>query len=37
MPKSFEEEMKFLEQVGPVQWRINKGFVPNMNVKKYFF
>lgn len=30
--RTFEDEMKFLEQTGPVQWRVKPGFVPNMRV-----
>lgn len=37
MPRSFDEEMQFVEKTGPVQWRIKKEFVPNMNVEGVFY
>ncbi|KAK0425348.1 hypothetical protein QR680_009154 [Steinernema hermaphroditum] len=37
MPRTYEEELKFIERVSPVQFRIKKGFVPNMNVEGTFF
>ena len=35
MPRSFEEEMKFLERVSPYCFRIKKDFVPNMKVSNF--
>ncbi|KRZ06390.1 tRNA-splicing ligase RtcB -like protein [Trichinella zimbabwensis] len=34
MIRSFEEEKKYIEQVGPLLWRVKKGFVPNMRASK---
>jgi len=36
MVRSFDEEMKFLDKVTPVCWKIKQGFVPNMNVRLIF-
>ncbi|EGC28523.1 hypothetical protein DICPUDRAFT_90903 [Dictyostelium purpureum] len=30
--RSFEEELKFIEKIDSVRYRVKKGFVPNMNV-----
>ena len=30
--RTYEEEKAFLKQVAPCEWRINQGFVQNMNV-----
>ncbi len=35
MSKSFEEESKFIEQVGKVCYKIKPGFVPNIKVTKF--
>eukprot|EP01112_Ceratiomyxa_fruticulosa_P018462 TRINITY_DN589_c0_g3_i2.p1 TRINITY_DN589_c0_g3~~TRINITY_DN589_c0_g3_i2.p1 ORF type:complete len:507 (-),score=83.70 TRINITY_DN589_c0_g3_i2:206-1726(-) len=35
--RSYDEENKFIEKVGPVTYRIKKGFVPNMNVEGKVF
>eukprot|EP00055_Hartaetosiga_balthica_P000970 m.137932 g.137932 ORF g.137932 m.137932 type:complete len:519 (+) comp12679_c0_seq1:32-1588(+) len=35
--RTFEEEMKYLEQIDEVCWRIKKGFVPNMRVEGRVF
>ncbi len=32
MPRTYEEELKFIERINSYSWRIKKGFVPNMNV-----
>jgi hypothetical protein len=32
MPRTYQEELKYLEKLTPHSWRIKKGFVPNMNV-----
>ena len=32
MPRSYDEELKFMEKVNPYCWRIKEGFVPNMKV-----
>jgi len=32
MPRTYEEELKFIERINGHSWRIKKGFVPNMNV-----
>jgi len=32
MPRSFDEEMTYLEKESSYCWRIKKGFVPNMKV-----
>ncbi|VDK41929.1 unnamed protein product [Taenia asiatica] len=37
MPRSYEEELKFLEKLSPCSWRIKKGFVPNMKVEGVFY
>lgn len=33
--RTYQDELKYLEKVGPCAWRIKKGFVDNMNVRKY--
>lgn len=35
--RRYEDELKFLEQISPVEWRIKKGFVPGMNVEGSFY
>ncbi|RWS17332.1 hypothetical protein B4U79_11484 [Dinothrombium tinctorium] len=35
--RTFEEERAFLEKIGPVSWKIKKGFVPNMKVEGIFY
>nr|VZI20288.1 unnamed protein product [Spirometra erinaceieuropaei] len=37
MPRSYEEELKFIERISPVCWKIKKGFVPNMKVEGVFY
>ncbi|KAK4015929.1 RNA-splicing ligase RtcB homolog [Daphnia magna] len=37
MPRSYEEELKFIERLSPYSWRIKKGFVPNMKVEGIFY
>uniref|UniRef100_A0AC35GF31 RNA-splicing ligase RtcB homolog n=1 Tax=Panagrolaimus sp. PS1159 TaxID=55785 RepID=A0AC35GF31_9BILA len=37
MPRSYAEELEFIERVSPVEFRIKKGFVPNMNVEGKFY
>ncbi|VDM44639.1 unnamed protein product [Toxocara canis] len=37
MPRTFDEECKYIERVSEVQFRIKKGFVPNMNVEGRFY
>lgn len=32
MPRTYDEELKFIERINSHCWRIKKGFVPNMNV-----
>ncbi len=32
MPRTYDEELKFIERINSNSWRIKKGFVPNMNV-----
>jgi hypothetical protein len=34
MPRTYDEELKFIERINSYSWRIKKGFVPNMNVCK---
>jgi hypothetical protein len=33
MPRTYDEELKFIERINGNCWRIKKGFVPNMNVR----
>uniref|UniRef100_A0A915KMH2 RNA-splicing ligase RtcB homolog n=1 Tax=Romanomermis culicivorax TaxID=13658 RepID=A0A915KMH2_ROMCU len=37
MPRSYEEEIKYIEQINGVSYRIKKGSVPNMNVEGIFY
>ncbi|KAI3384739.1 hypothetical protein SNEBB_004692 [Seison nebaliae] len=37
MPRSFDDERKFLERLTPNCWRIKKGFVPNMQTEGRFY
>ena len=30
IPRTYEEEMKYLERINHYSWRIKQGFVPNM-------
>jgi len=32
MPRTYQDELQFIERISPVEFRIKKGFVPNMNV-----
>lgn len=32
--RNYNEELQYLEKIGPVAWRIKKGFQPNMNVSE---
>ena len=36
MPRTYKEEMEFIEKLTPNSWLIKKGFVPNMNVREHF-
>ena len=33
MPRTYDEELKYIERINNHSWRIKKGFVPNMNVR----
>lgn len=35
--RTYEEERAYLEQLSPTSWRINRGFVANMNVPGTFY
>uniref|UniRef100_A0A915NRQ5 3'-phosphate/5'-hydroxy nucleic acid ligase n=2 Tax=Meloidogyne TaxID=189290 RepID=A0A915NRQ5_9BILA len=37
MPRTYQDELQFIERISPVEFRIKKGFVPNMNVEGRFF
>uniref|UniRef100_A0AC35EYU7 RNA-splicing ligase RtcB homolog n=1 Tax=Panagrolaimus sp. PS1159 TaxID=55785 RepID=A0AC35EYU7_9BILA len=37
MPRSYAQELEFIERVSPVEFKIKKGFVPNMNVEGKFY
>ncbi|KAK2188786.1 hypothetical protein NP493_121g01009 [Ridgeia piscesae] len=37
MGRTYEEELKFIEQKSPFNWQIKKGFVPNMKVEGTFY
>ncbi|CAF4516269.1 unnamed protein product, partial [Rotaria socialis] len=37
MPRTYDEELKFIERINNHCWRIKKGFVPNMNVEGIFY
>ncbi|KAA3674137.1 tRNA-splicing ligase RtcB (3'-phosphate/5'-hydroxy nucleic acid ligase) [Paragonimus westermani] len=37
MPRTYDEELKFLEKITPTCWKIKIGFVPNMNVEGVFY
>ena len=37
MPRTYNEELGFLEKISGNAWRIKKGFVPNMKVPGYSF
>ena len=37
MVRSYKDEMEFIERISPVEFRIKKGFVPNMNVEGRFY
>ncbi|CAF1316811.1 unnamed protein product [Rotaria magnacalcarata] len=37
MPRTYDEELKFIERINNHSWRIKKGFVPNMNVEGVFY
>lgn len=30
--RSYQEDVSFIDQIDSVRYRINRGFVPNMNV-----
>jgi hypothetical protein len=32
MPRTYAQELEFIERISPVEYIIKKGFVPNMNV-----
>ncbi len=35
--RTYEQELSFLSQVSPVQWRVAPGFVPNMRVDAHIY
>eukprot|EP01138_Halocafeteria_seosinensis_P000196 gb/GECG01000202.1/.p1 GENE.gb/GECG01000202.1/~~gb/GECG01000202.1/.p1 ORF type:complete len:525 (+),score=58.95 gb/GECG01000202.1/:1-1575(+) len=35
--RTYEQELEYVEQVSPCEFRIKKGFVPNMNVEGTFY
>jgi tRNA-splicing ligase RtcB len=35
--RTYEQELRYIERVAPCQYRIAKGFVPNMNVEGTFY
>eukprot|EP00320_Phaeocystis_rex_P010636 CAMPEP_0119089198 /NCGR_PEP_ID=MMETSP1178-20130426/148200_1 /TAXON_ID=33656 /ORGANISM="unid sp, Strain CCMP2000" /LENGTH=67 /DNA_ID=CAMNT_0007072531 /DNA_START=137 /DNA_END=337 /DNA_ORIENTATION=+ len=35
--RTYDEEMRYIEQVTPYKWRIKPGFVPNMRVPGTFY
>lgn len=37
MIRSYEEDLEFIERISDVEFRIKKGFVPNMNVSFFVF
>ncbi|OQR76757.1 tRNA-splicing ligase RtcB-like, partial [Tropilaelaps mercedesae] len=37
MVRSYDEELKFLEKVDPISWKIKRGFVNNMKVDGLFY
>lgn len=37
MPRTYEEELQYIERINNHCWRIKKGFVPNMNVEGVFY
>lgn len=37
MPRTYQEELKFIERIDDYSFRIKKGFVPNMQVEGEFF
>ena len=37
MSRTYEEELKYLEKIDDVTWRIKKGFVNNMKVEGRFY
>ena len=37
MARPYNEDIKFVEKVEPYKFKINKNFVPNMNVDGYFY
>ncbi|KAI1729730.1 tRNA-splicing ligase rtcB domain-containing protein [Ditylenchus destructor] len=37
MPRTYQEELQFIKKLSPVEYKIEKGFVPNMNVEGRFY
>ncbi|CAF0746799.1 unnamed protein product [Didymodactylos carnosus] len=37
MPRTYDEELGFIERINSHCWKIKKGFVPNMNVEGIFY
>ncbi|VDN96991.1 unnamed protein product [Rodentolepis nana] len=37
MPRTYEQELEFLEKISPCCWKIKKGFVPDMKVEGVFY
>ncbi|KAL3103374.1 hypothetical protein niasHS_002560 [Heterodera schachtii] len=37
MPRTYKDELNFIERISPVEFKIKKGFVPNMNVEGRFY
>ncbi|KAH7724853.1 hypothetical protein AAVH_07442 [Aphelenchoides avenae] len=37
MPRTYEDELQYIERLSPVEFRVKKGFVPNMNVEGRFY
>ena len=35
--RTYNEEIKFLEKISPMCWKVNKGFVDNMKVGNDWF
>uniref|UniRef100_A0A0N4ZU49 RNA-splicing ligase RtcB homolog n=1 Tax=Parastrongyloides trichosuri TaxID=131310 RepID=A0A0N4ZU49_PARTI len=35
--RTYDEELKFIEKIGPCEYKIKTGFVPNMNVEGRFY
>ncbi|KAI1717371.1 tRNA-splicing ligase rtcB domain-containing protein [Ditylenchus destructor] len=37
MPRTYQEELQYIKKLSPVEYKIEKGFVPNMNVEGRFY